>query len=160
MKAFPASVIVDGAFLREGYFDFVSIPVYDDDLNVVAIYNSVVNRTRDTLEARRSETLASISAVVDHTIELENTWERIRSQLSGNVDLPQALIFSLSLGENDETKLVCKLESSIACKRSIILDQFLLHEPSNNLAAILRYSLTTKNPLYLSARTACGRGDL
>jgi hypothetical protein len=78
VKAFPASVIVDGAFLREGYFDFVSIPVRDDDLNVVAIYNSVVNRIRDTLEARRSEILAPISAVVDHTIELENTWERIR----------------------------------------------------------------------------------
>ena len=77
MRVFPASIVVDGAFLREGCFACATLPLYDAHMDIIAVYISAANYTRTTLETRRTETLASMSAAADRSAKLENTSERV-----------------------------------------------------------------------------------
>lgn len=136
------------------------MPILDNNMQVTGSYQSLLDVTRNHLEQRRTRTLSAISAIVTQSPLDGNTWDRITEQLTNNEDLPQALIYSLGSGDEDQNQLYCKLESSVMVKQSVALESFRLDDVDHGIARLLRQSRTLDTPLYLSKRKAYGHSDL
>lgn len=158
-RELPVSYSKNGPFEEERYFDWTSMPIFDHLMEVTGSYQSMLDITHTVLEHRRARTLSAMGTIVTNS-ELDNIWDRITQKLSNNPDLPQALVYSLTSGEEDSTRSSCKLEGSFACKQSVGLENFQLDSPDHVIATFLHYSTKLDQPLYLSHRKAYARDDL